>query len=98
VTVRDETTRFQGLDFLGFPWILSSESRLFNELHGFFCGIFFVSLLPRFCTAAREPVVDAIRKRWVAHEASLSEILDFRNGLSSGRLPSWRRAVKGRLL
>ena len=24
-----------GLDFLGFPWILSSESRLFNGLRGF---------------------------------------------------------------
>jgi hypothetical protein len=26
--------RFCGLDFLGFPWILSSESRLFNGLRG----------------------------------------------------------------
>jgi hypothetical protein len=28
------TARKQGLDFLGFPWILSSESRLFNGLRG----------------------------------------------------------------
>jgi hypothetical protein len=37
------------LDFLGFPWILSSESRLFNGLRGikrerFFLGAFFVGL------------------------------------------------------
>ena len=30
-----ENPRFWGLEFLGFPWILSSESRLFNGL----CGI-----------------------------------------------------------
>jgi hypothetical protein len=37
------------LDFLGFPWILSSESRLFNGLRGikrerFFLGAFSVGL------------------------------------------------------
>jgi hypothetical protein len=30
-----ETPRLCLLDFLGFPWILSSESRLFNGLRGF---------------------------------------------------------------
>jgi hypothetical protein len=29
-----EDTRFWALDSLGFPWILSSESRLFNGLRG----------------------------------------------------------------
>jgi hypothetical protein len=34
------------LDFLGFPWILSSESRLINELREIFERIFFLSLCP----------------------------------------------------
>jgi hypothetical protein len=33
------------LDFFGFPWILSSESRLFNELHGILREKFFLALL-----------------------------------------------------
>jgi hypothetical protein len=32
------------LDFLGFPWILSSESNLFNELRGIKRGNFFLAL------------------------------------------------------
>jgi hypothetical protein len=31
-----ESKRFQGLEKLGFPWILSSESRLFNGLRAIF--------------------------------------------------------------
>jgi hypothetical protein len=34
------------LDFLGFPWILSSESRLFNGLRGWKRGNFFLALFP----------------------------------------------------
>jgi hypothetical protein len=30
----------------GFPWILSSESSLINGLHGNFCEIIFVAVLP----------------------------------------------------
>jgi hypothetical protein len=33
------------LDYLGFPWILSSESRLFNGLHDIFAGEIFPALL-----------------------------------------------------
>jgi hypothetical protein len=36
-----EGPRGGGLDSLGFPWILSSESRLFNGLHGFSWEEFF---------------------------------------------------------
>jgi hypothetical protein len=36
-----ENPRFWVLDFLGFPWILSSESRLINELRGIFAVKFF---------------------------------------------------------
>jgi hypothetical protein len=32
----------QGLEKLGFPWILSSESSLFNGLRAIFCGTFFM--------------------------------------------------------
>jgi hypothetical protein len=35
------------LDFLGFPWILSSESRLFNGLRGTNRERFFIAVLPR---------------------------------------------------
>jgi hypothetical protein len=34
------------LDFLGFPWILSSESSLFNGLRGMKRGSFFLSTSP----------------------------------------------------
>ena len=34
------------LDFLGFPWILSSESSLFNGLRGIFAGPFFIAVFP----------------------------------------------------
>src|SRR4029077_7334414 len=43
---RYEAPRSRGLDFLGFPWILSSESRLFNGLHGIERGKFFLAVLP----------------------------------------------------
>ena len=35
--------RLLGLDFLGFPWILSSETRLINELREFFRENFFLA-------------------------------------------------------
>ena len=37
---------FGVLDFLGFPWILSSESSLFNGLCGIFAGKFFLAVFP----------------------------------------------------
>jgi hypothetical protein len=39
-------TPIQGLDFLGFPRILSSQSRLINGLHGIFAEKIFEALLP----------------------------------------------------
>jgi hypothetical protein len=35
------------LDLFGFPWILSSESRLINGLRGIFAEKFFLALYPR---------------------------------------------------
>jgi hypothetical protein len=42
-----ENPRLCRLDFLGFPWILSSESRLINGLRGILREKFFLSLFPR---------------------------------------------------
>src|ERR1700722_6871696 len=42
---RCENSRICGLEKLGFPWILSSESRLINGLNGIFSGRFFLALL-----------------------------------------------------
>jgi hypothetical protein len=39
-----ENPRFEVLDFLGFPWILSSETRLTNGLRGIFLEKFFPRL------------------------------------------------------
>src|ERR1700679_4284863 len=41
---RCENPRFWGLEKLGFPWILSSESRLFNSLRGNLREIIFVAV------------------------------------------------------
>ena len=48
---RSEFPCFSVLDFLGFPWILSSESRLINGLHGIFAEKFFSAVLsPNVCS------------------------------------------------
>jgi len=41
-----EDPRSRLLDFLGFPWILSSESRFINELHGILAEKSFASPFP----------------------------------------------------
>jgi hypothetical protein len=43
---RYESPQLWGLDFLGFPWILSSESRLIKGLRRIFHGNIFLSLFP----------------------------------------------------
>jgi hypothetical protein len=48
---RCENPRWDVLDFLGFPWILSSESRLFNGLRGIKQGKYFQALLVAFKAA-----------------------------------------------
>jgi hypothetical protein len=42
------------LDFLGFPWILSSESIDINGLHGIFAQRNFAALLPGAASAAEK--------------------------------------------
>jgi hypothetical protein len=82
------------LDCLGFPWILSSESRLFNGLHGMKRGNFFLS---PFSMALRGTgtgaAVEALRKHRIVHEASLPKFLILRNTLSSEAFPFSRLAA-----
>jgi hypothetical protein len=66
------------LDFLGFPWILSSESILINGLRGISRQENVSRLSPRLSGAARQKLAaEAIRKRGLAHEASLTWLLIF---------------------
>src|SRR5580698_10944061 len=46
VPFRCENPGFWGLYFLGFPWILSPETRLINRLRDIFAQQFFVALSP----------------------------------------------------
>src|ERR1700722_18511238 len=43
---RDKFRYFRLLDFLGIPWILSSETRLINGLRAIFARSFFLTLFP----------------------------------------------------
>jgi hypothetical protein len=66
------------LDFLGFPWILSSESRLINELREIFRARNFLDPFPRRSQRReREPAIEPTRMRRIAHEASLIKFLIF---------------------
>jgi hypothetical protein len=83
---RREKPPIQGLDFLGFPWILSSESRFFNRLCGTKRGSFFLAPSARWEAApGRERVVEAMRKRRIVHGTSLPYFLIFCNQLSLAR-------------
>ena len=90
---RLENPRFRGLDFLGFPWILSSETRLINGLRGILVEKFFLVFLPlgRFAATEREAAGEVSRKRRNVHKASLTHILIFSNRLSP--LPSPSRLI-----
>jgi hypothetical protein len=71
---RFENPRFEGLDFLGFPWILSFESRLIIGLQGknrgkIFRGVF---ALWAFEAAVRKAAGEAMRKHRSVHRASLT--------------------------
>jgi hypothetical protein len=65
---RCEGPRLWALDFLGFPWILSSESRLFNGLRSLKRGNFFLAAFSVALAAPeRELAVEAMRKRRIVH-------------------------------
>jgi hypothetical protein len=71
------------LDFLGFPWILSCETRLINGLHGKIAQKFFASLFLWRGAPEREHTVEASRKRRLIHGTSLVQFPFFRKRLSS---------------
>jgi hypothetical protein len=81
---RFENPDFRGCISLGFPWILSSESRLINGLRWIFAEKFFVAFLPlgAFEAMERKAAGEAMRKRRRVHRASLTRILIFCNRLS----------------
>ena len=84
---RCKAPAYEGLDFLGFPWILWSESRLFNGLRGFFAGRIFAGLFPTLRGAATGACGRAMRKRRIIHGASLTWLPIFRKRLSSASFP-----------
>jgi hypothetical protein len=72
------------LEFLGFPWILSSESRLINGLREIFHEHSIAS--PSFgAKPGRAPAVEAIQKDGIVHGASLPKFLIVSNQLSLDR-------------
>jgi hypothetical protein len=71
------------LDSLGFPWILSSESRLFSGLHEIFVRKSLLSLFPGSRIAETGARGRGMRKRRIAHQASLNRVLLFRKTMSA---------------
>jgi hypothetical protein len=91
------TARKQGLDFLGFPWILSSESRFFNGLRGIFREENFSRPFAARQRAGTGAGILTMQKRSIAHRASLTRFLLFCNQLPATKivdsLSSRRRGV-----
>ncbi|HEY5207278.1 MAG TPA: hypothetical protein VIJ63_22160, partial [Roseiarcus sp.] len=92
---RCKNPRFWLLDFLGFPWILSSESRLINGLRGVNGEEKFRAGFP-LCWEAlvREAAVEAVRKGRIVHGASLNRFLIFCKKLLRRPFPSGRLVQK----
>ncbi len=65
---------------LGFPWILSSETSLFNGLHGVSAKNFSRGVSSR-SQPESEPAAEAMRKVSLVHGASLTWLLIFSNRL-----------------
>jgi hypothetical protein len=75
------------LEKLGFPWILSSESSLFNGLRGIFCEEKFLSPFAAAAAAAgRAPAFLALQSR-IGHRASLTRFLIFCNKIGAQPVP-----------
>jgi hypothetical protein len=78
---RPENKAWISLDFLGFPWILSSESRLFNGLRGILREENFSRPFAARQRAGTGAGILTMQKRSVAHRASLTRFLLFCNKL-----------------
>jgi hypothetical protein len=66
------------LDSLGFPWILSSESRFINGLREVFARIFFSALLPAEPPETGGAAVEIMQVRRIIHAANPSSVSAFR--------------------
>jgi hypothetical protein len=64
-------------DFLGFPWILSSESRLFKGLHGIFAQKIFHRALSMAWAPRPTGLAFGMLKIKAVHGPSLTLISDF---------------------
>ena len=63
------------LSGVGFPWILSSESRLINGLRGIFAEIFSRRFFPPAFTAGDRPDRSGMRNSRIYHGATLTQFL-----------------------
>jgi hypothetical protein len=95
IAVLPRTARKQGLDFLGFPWILSSESRLFNGLRGIFREEKFIAPFAARWRAGTGADMPTMQKRGVAHRARLTRFLLFCNQLAGTEMSNLSRAEDG---
>ncbi|MFZ0602232.1 MAG: hypothetical protein WAN05_12910, partial [Roseiarcus sp.] len=69
---RCENPRFWRLEKLGFPWIPSSEMRLFKRLRGIFGEKKIArALWPEVAAPKRAPAVETMCKRRIVHRESL---------------------------
>jgi hypothetical protein len=80
---RRENPRLSRLDLFGFPWILSSESRLINTLRGKSVENIFARLFLDVSRAAVDSYGFSVGRPGITHEASLAQFLIIRNQLSS---------------
>jgi hypothetical protein len=88
--------RSQAVDRLGFPWILSSESRLFNGLRGTEPSEYYRPPYRGDGGAGSAPHGLGRRPGWIVHVASLTEVLIFRKELSSAPFPFGRLKPKAK--
>ena len=86
------------LDSLGFPWILSSESRLFNGLHGIFAEKNFARASPGVEPPARAGRTCGVQKGGVAHGLKPSVTSDFPQAIVARRSRPPRAAPPYRIL
>jgi tRNA nucleotidyltransferase/poly(A) polymerase len=97
IAVLPRTVRKQGLDFLEFPWILSSESRLFNELRGILREENFSRPFAARQRAGTGAGILTMQKRSVAHRASLTHFLLFCNQLPATEIVDSLSSLDGPL-
>jgi hypothetical protein len=87
-----ENPSFWGLVFLGFPWILSSETIDINGLHEIFARSFFLALLSPGRAVETATPRFGMRKGRIAHAASLLQFLIFCKRLPPRRRPKANRS------